>query len=85
MNHWSEFEGEVKERTLSRGASCSVGRLLRNLHTEARDAVNAVLDKEELPATAIHRALRERIGDRAPSAWTIGNHRRGGCNCKDQA
>lgn len=84
MNHWSEFEGEVKGLRLSRGASCSVGRLLRSLHTEAREAIEAVLAKEELPATAIHRALRERVGERAPSSWTIGNHRRGGCNCGSQ-
>ena len=84
MKHWSEFEGEVRERRLSTGTSCSVGSLLRSLHTEAREAVEAVLAKEELPATAIHKALRERVGERAPSPWTIGNHRRGGCNCGSQ-
>lgn len=81
MEHWSAFEGEVKQRVHPKGTVCSVGALLDSLHDEARGIVEATLSNPRLPATAIHRALRARVGDDAPSAWSVGNHRRGYCRC----
>lgn len=81
MNHWSEFPSEVREHTRARGPACSVGQLLEELHEEAREAVEKALASRKLTAPAIHRALRDRLGDDAPSPWAIGNHRRQGCRC----
>lgn len=85
MKHWSDFGSEVREQALPKGPTCAVGRMLRGLHPEARQEIERVLGDPNLPTTAIHRALRTRLDRSAPSAWTIGNHRRGGCRCQDEA
>lgn len=84
MEHWSAFRTEVEEKSLTRGPECGVGRMLRSLHSEARTEVENALNDWSLPTTAIHRALRGRLGKKAPSAWSVGNHRRGGCRCGDE-
>jgi len=85
VKHWSNFGAEVRDQALPKGPSCGVGRLLRGLHPEAREEIEKALGDGNLSTTAIHRALRTRLGQGAPSAWTLGNHRRGNCRCQDEA
>lgn len=82
MKHWAEFTSEVREQARPKGTVCGVTRLLSGLHKEAQDAVLGAIADESLTAPAISRALKARVGAKAPSSWTIANHRRGGCGCE---
>jgi GTP-sensing pleiotropic transcriptional regulator CodY len=82
MSDWSDFGTEVKTHTLARGPKCSVSLMLERLPDDARISVNRVLaDRHGVTNSAIAKALRERLGENAPSLFSISNHRRGNCRC----
>lgn len=81
MSDWSDFDTDVKSRRSVRGPQCGVTLMLEGLPERARASVQQVLDNRGYSNTAIHRALRDRLGDQTPSLFSISNHRRGGCRC----
>lgn len=82
MLDWSNFDQEVKSQLSTRGPRCSIRLMLDDLPADARAAVGRALADKGLTNSAIHRALRERLGDRTPSLFSVSNHRRGNCACK---
>lgn len=81
MSDWSELEADAKKFAKAAGPRCQVKNLLDLLEPAAAAKVVAALDNRSLSAPALHRALEARVGDKAPTPWSIGNHRRGGCVC----
>ena len=81
MKDWSTFGDEVKEHASHRGPKCAVSVLLERLPAEARPAVRGALEDRGITNSAIQRALAERLGDLAPSLFSVSNHRRGMCRC----
>lgn len=82
MSNWSTFEDDVRSNARPRGPRCSVGVMLDSLPQGNRDILNEVLEDRSLAVPAVHRALQERVGDEAPSPWSLANHRRGKCACQ---
>lgn len=80
-NGWEEFRQEAVSAKRLQGPRCGVEILMKTLPGEARPYVEAALADESLSASSIERSLRVRIGNEAPSAWVIRNHRRNGCRC----
>lgn len=80
MTTWEDFEADVTTVRPHRGV-CGVRMLLDSLTSEARDKVSAALDNQQLSNSSIATALRKRLGEHAPRAYTVGRHRRGDCSC----
>lgn len=81
MKDWSTFGDEVRQNTAHRGPKCAVSVLLDRLDDKARPAVLEALGDRGITNAAIQKALRERLGDLAPSLFSVSNHRRGMCRC----
>lgn len=82
---WSTLSAEVKGNEQQGGSRCTVGRFLQTIPADQLDEVDATVMNRDLSAAALARAIRSRIGSDAPTAWSIGNHRRSSCRCwKDQ-
>lgn len=81
----SDFEGLMEEARANSGAnrrrSCGVSDFLQSLPGEDADKVEDVLNDRAVSAAAIHIALRRRVGDKAPTQYLIGVHRRKACSC----
>lgn len=79
------FEGFAEEARANSGynrrSHCGVADLLNALAGEDAEQVEKVLDDRGVSANAIHDALKRRIGNQAPSPYTIQRHRRRGCAC----
>ena len=72
---------EARAQTRKPGTACSIATIREALGDEAAelDAMLA-LPKEDLPTSAILRALRAR--NLVLAADTLGRHRRGDCQCR---
>lgn len=81
MSDWSKLEADAKKFAKTAGPRCQVKTLLDGLLPDNAATVRQALDNRSLSAPALHRALEARVGDKAPTPWSIGNHRRGGCVC----
>lgn len=82
MGVWDEFESEVHQASsIIRSGKCGVRLMLDQLKPEARKAVEATLANEARPHSAIAAALKRRVPDIAPRAYTVARHRRGECSC----
>lgn len=81
MTDWSDLEAEARRRTREAGPRCQVEVFLSHLEPEDAKAIKNVLELPGLTTAGIQRAIAVRIGLIAPSAWSIGNHRRGKCRC----
>ncbi len=81
MSKFEGFADEVKADSGHRGG-CAMGELLNSLSDSDRSHVQAALDDRRLSTRAIADALRKRIGEDAPSNFTIGHHRRRACACR---
>lgn len=85
MSFADEAENENRAGYLGRG--CGVGVMLARLDPDLRAEVEHVLlDRPDITATAIRRALLKKVSSYAetgkiPSAYTIQRHRREACNC----
>ncbi len=82
MKDWSTFGEDVTRHRRARGPRCGVTLMLEELPPEARGPVGRVLADRGITNSAIHKALRERLGDKAPSLFSVANHRRGSCRCE---
>lgn len=81
-SEWSTFGKDVERNSQRPGVRCKVADLLEKLPDEsAVRAVKKALANKALSAAAIEAALRERMGDEAPTRNSIGSHRRGACRC----
>lgn len=80
---WSDFGSDVKQeaKAVQRGPRCAMGVLLDASEPKAREVLERVLNDRGNTSAAITRALRSRLGDDAPSQFTVNNHRRGNCRC----
>lgn len=80
MSNWDSLIDEIKAQKPK--AVCAVGKLLESLEPEPRMFVISALERrDEISHPALHEALRRRVGDKAPTAYCIGRHRRGQCSC----
>lgn len=78
---WDNFTEEAS-RTTRKGPVCEVRTMLeQRVPSSARPDVEAALDNPLLQTSALHRELLKRLGDKAPSRWTVGRHRRKECTC----
>lgn len=82
MPTWSDFgtEAGLASKKANRN-QCTVARMLNSLPLDGRTAVLEALNNKTLTNPSIVSALRNRLGPEAPSAWSVGNHRRGDCRC----
>lgn len=83
-SEWTNLAEDAKGRTWGRGPRCQVQELLNHLPGEAADEVEKTLADSTVSNTGLFRAIRARLGESAPSLWSIGNHRRGNCRCGSQ-
>ncbi|MGW0939084.1 hypothetical protein [Streptomyces sp. NPDC002666] len=79
MNEFDGFLDDVTDASAHKGG-CGVGKLLTELGDQGAQ-IGAALDRPEITHQAIAAALKRRIGADAPSAFTVGRHRRGLCKC----
>ncbi|MEU8683172.1 hypothetical protein [Streptomyces sp. NPDC048611] len=80
-SEWDDLEAEARAATEDRGQRCAVDVFLSSLLPYDADIVRGVLANPGISNTGLHRAFRKRAGDAAPSAWSIGRHRREDCRC----
>lgn len=78
---WENFQSEVRGAETRRGPRCRIAVLLDTLSETDRAEVQAALGDRSVGHPVIVAALRKRLGDDAPSLWSVGNHRRGNCGC----
>lgn len=81
MSDWSSFANEAREATPGKGPRCRVSVLLADLPEHAQIELRKALDNKLLTSSGIAKALRKRLGETAPSQYSIANHRRGDCRC----
>lgn len=81
MSDWSDFGQEVEAVDGGRGPRCAIRVLLDKLPEADARQVEKVLNNPAVSHVAIEKAFRSRLGDKAPSEWSIGNHRRDKCRC----
>lgn len=81
MADWSDLETEARKRTRECGPRCQIEVFLSHQDDYIRRQVVAALENPNLTTVGIHRAVAALTGDFLPSAWSIGNHRRGKCRC----
>lgn len=62
---------------------CQMGALLATMSPEDRAEVESVINRMEITATAINRALSARTAERVPTADTINRHRNRRCRCAE--
>ncbi len=84
MSVWDDFTKDVEQLSLNhRVPTCGVQRFLDELNWENRLQVEAALNRRDITATGLEKALRKRVPN-APSSYTIGRHRRGACCCAEE-
>lgn len=81
MSDWSTLAEEADSHNRGPGPKCQVHKLLASLDADGAAEVQRVLDNKDVTTAGISRALRSRLGNKAPSMFSIGNHRRGNCRC----
>lgn len=81
MNDWSNLGQEAAGMNRRRGPKCGIAVLFERVSPKGRAAIQSALDDRSLSSAAIMKALTQRLGDSAPSLWTVSNHRRGYCKC----
>lgn len=81
MSDWGNLAQEVEAETLQGGPTCAVARLLQGVPEADRESVAATINNLSIQASALNRALVNRLGPKAPSAYAIGRHRRQDCSC----
>lgn len=83
MTDWSNFLRDARRHSQNPGGRCHVGQLLESLTPDAQKAIRRAIGDKTIPASAIAKALADRLGEsRAPSRHSVSSHRRGGCRCK---
>lgn len=81
MRFIDDAEKESRAGYLGRG--CGVGVMLGKLDKDLRaEVLHVLLDRPEITAPAIRRALAKQGVNPVPSAYTIQRHRREVCNCE---
>lgn len=86
MSFADDAEKENRAGYLGRG--CGVGVMLARLDPDLRaEVTHVLLDRPDISATAIRRALIKATStyaetNKVPSAYTIQRHRREVCNCE---
>lgn len=81
MSFADEAENENRAGYVGRG--CGVGVMLARLDPDLRAEVTHVLiDRPDITAPAIRRALVKQGVEKVPSPYTIQRHRREVCNCE---
>lgn len=82
MSSFAE-DAEKQNRAGYAGRGCGVGAMLARLDSDlASEVAHVIMDRPDISATSIHRALKERGLTGIPSAYTIQRHRREVCNCE---
>ena len=81
MSDWSTFGSEVSAQRKVRGPKCAVAHILADIPADELAGVNRVLANRGITNSSIAKALHDRLGDDAPSLWSVSNHRRGACKC----
>lgn len=83
MSDWDDFTAEVESLSDHYGnrSKCGMRAFLATLGEGARADVEAALARSDITSTGLAEALRRRVGDSAPSDFTIRRHRRGRCRC----
>lgn len=76
--NWDLFTEEV-EKTPVRGQRCKYIVIFESLSEQGKAALTAAMNNENVTANSITEALKGR--GYAIHAWTLRNHRRGGCAC----
>lgn len=78
---WTNFTDDVEAESDGRHHKlCGMCSLLENLPAGARENLQQVLDRSDLSAPAIRRALSKRLDSTPPSDFVIRRHRRGECH-----
>jgi len=83
MSEWDSLVDEAAGGSYSGGARCHVARMYEELPPEGLTPVRNAIKNPSISASSLARSLAKRLGDRAPKAHSIGNHRRGGCRCQE--
>lgn len=81
MSEWSNLAEEVKAHRSRPGPVCSVKRMLESLAPEDRVQVVEALANPAYSTTGLAKTFRSKLGNEAPSMFTVGNHRREQCGC----
>lgn len=75
-------DAENENRAGYPGRGCGVGVMLGQLDPDLRaEVTHVLLDRPEITAPAIRRALLKQGVEKPPSSYTIQRHRREACNC----
>lgn len=78
---WTDFLGDVEAESREKNHKvCAMCLLLDGLTPAARDSIQKAMDRPELSAPAIRRALAKRLDTTPPSDFIIRRHRRGECS-----
>jgi hypothetical protein len=81
MSEWDNLAAEALADVRHKGPRCGVRTVLDALGTDDRAEAEKAIDNEDIPASALRRALFKRLGDDTPAAHTITRHRRRECSC----
>lgn len=82
MSDWKGFTSEVESLSANhKRRGCGMNKLLASLELDARRHVEEALARDDITSTGLEAALRNRLGERVPSSFTIQRHRRGSCYC----
>lgn len=81
MSDWSNIGSDARARSARPGPTCSVKVLLDSLLPADAAALRKAIADPTIRVTGLHRALRERLEDAPPSAWSLSAHRRNDCAC----
>lgn len=82
MSEWETFGDDAGAKS-NLGRRCGVAIMLEQcIPAEHRDAVRRHIEDPAYQTNSVARALRDRLGDKAPGRQSVGNHRRGVCRCK---
>lgn len=79
---WNTFGDDAAVRT-GPNTMCGVARMLADhIPEQHRAAVRRHIEDPAYQASSVARALKDRLGDRAPTYNIIKVHRQGVCSCK---
>lgn len=83
MSEWKTFGSDVKQqaREVQRGPRCAMGVILERMEPADRIILERVLGDRGHTSASIYRALKTRLGQDAPSQFTVNNHRNANCRC----
>lgn len=80
--NWTDFGDDAEAIAQKPKAECGIKKLLDSLPAHGKRAVEGAFARKELTHASLALALKVRLGDKAPNAFTISRHRRGLCQCE---